>query len=473
MKGIIWDKGMNMIRFNKEKYLKKLKFKKHERYIYLGLSFILILVIGIYFAYSKYSVSKDTEVVRTTVGNFISGDIVITPYIDGEYSKEFPKDEVGINVEKVLCDNDVTASWDEDKLGLKITDLTKRTKCNVYFVTPKSCGINDNVTCINSREELSALATEVNNGDNKLGKIIYLTSDIDLGGKFDSDGNALDGNISWTPIGTDNNRFSGIFDGNGHVIKNMYIKDTANVSLINYATSSVIKNVGIVDSYLNSTEGHASALIGEITNGIVKNSFSNSIVIGQKFTGGLVSRLYYGTLKNCYNAGSVNGDVQFAAGIVSYETGDDSVIKNVYNYGKVTGFNEDGGIVGGVQGLVKSAYNLGDVENYFSTCGGIAGQAYLLHSPRINDSYNVGQIKGRSIVYDLHDGDGVNEGHYGFSNNFYLKDSATLAEETEAVELSKDEMPSVISVINGDNAFVSDINNINNGYPILKWQANR
>lgn len=32
-------------------------------------------------------------------------------------------------------------------------------------------------------------------------------------------------------------------------------------------------------------------------------------------------------------------------------------------------------------------------------------------------------------------------------------------------------MPSVISVINGDNAFVEDINNINNGYPILKWQV--
>ena len=39
--------------------------------------------------------------------------------------------------------------------------------------------------------------------------------------------------------------------------------------------------------------------------------------------------------------------------------------------------------------------------------------------------------------------------------------------------LSLDEIPSVISVINGDNAFVEDTNNINNGYPILKWQAER
>ena len=50
-----------MTKFNQTKYLKKLKFKK----------------------YSKYSVSKDTEVVRTTVGDFISGDVVIGAYIDG------------------------------------------------------------------------------------------------------------------------------------------------------------------------------------------------------------------------------------------------------------------------------------------------------------------------------------------------------------------------------------------------------
>ena len=42
-----------------------------------------------------------------------------------------------------------------------------------------------------------------------------------------------------------------------------------------------------------------------------------------------------------------------------------------------------------------------------------------------------------------------------------------------AEPLSQDEMPSVISVINGDNAFVEDTNNINNGYPILKWQSER
>ena len=144
-----------MKKFNKDKYLKKIKLKRfwqnNSRYFYIGISCILCLVLVIYFTYSKFFVSSEEDVVKTTVDQFIYGDIIMTPYIDGQYSSTFPEKKTGINVEKVVCDNDVTASWDEGKWGLYITNLTKRTKCNIYFVTPASCDINDNVSCINSR----------------------------------------------------------------------------------------------------------------------------------------------------------------------------------------------------------------------------------------------------------------------------------------------------------------------------------
>ena len=124
---------INMKKFNKDKYLKKLKFKKYKRYLYIGIPCILVLLIGIYFAYSKFSVFKEEEVVRTTVGDFISGDAVIGAYIDGEYSKSIPGKNDGYVVEKIVCDNDATASWDNDSWGIVLTNLTKRTKCNVYF----------------------------------------------------------------------------------------------------------------------------------------------------------------------------------------------------------------------------------------------------------------------------------------------------------------------------------------------------
>ena len=122
-----------MKKFNKDKYLKKLKFKKYKRYLYIGIPCLLVLLIGIYFAYSKFSIFKEEEVVRTTVGDFISGDAVIGAYIDGEYSKTIPGKNDGYIVDKIVCDNNASASWDNDSWGIVLTNLTKRTKCNVYF----------------------------------------------------------------------------------------------------------------------------------------------------------------------------------------------------------------------------------------------------------------------------------------------------------------------------------------------------
>ena len=99
----------------------------------MGIPCILVLLIGIYFAYSKFSVFKEEEVVRTTVGDFISGDDVIGAYIDGEYSKTIPGKNDGYVVDKIVCDNNATGSWDKDSWGIVLTNLTKRTKCNVYF----------------------------------------------------------------------------------------------------------------------------------------------------------------------------------------------------------------------------------------------------------------------------------------------------------------------------------------------------
>ena len=122
-----------MVKFDKDKYLKKLRFKKYKRYLYIGIPCILVLLIGIYFAYSKFSVSKEEEVVRTTVGEFIHGDVVIGAYIDGEYSKSIPGKNDGYIVDKIACDTDTSASWDNNSWGIVLTNLSKRTKCNVYF----------------------------------------------------------------------------------------------------------------------------------------------------------------------------------------------------------------------------------------------------------------------------------------------------------------------------------------------------
>ena len=58
---------------------------------------------------------------------------IIAAYIDGKISKILPGKNDGYTVEKVVCDNDAVGKWDDNKWGLLITNLTKRTKCNIYF----------------------------------------------------------------------------------------------------------------------------------------------------------------------------------------------------------------------------------------------------------------------------------------------------------------------------------------------------
>ena len=126
-----------MAKFNREKALRKIEFKRkwrsYSRYVYIAVPCVLCCLLCLYFAYSKFFVSEEQAVIRTTVGDFIHGDVVIGAYIDGEYSNTIPGKNDGYIVEKVSCDNGAVGEWNKDDWGLLTTNLSKRTKCNVYF----------------------------------------------------------------------------------------------------------------------------------------------------------------------------------------------------------------------------------------------------------------------------------------------------------------------------------------------------
>lgn len=131
-----------MKKFNKDKYLKMLKFKKfintYSKYIYIIIITMICSCLGMYLTYSKFFVNQEAEVIRTTVGNFSQGDVVIAAYINGEYSNSIPGKTDGYYIDKITCDNGTTADWDYEKWALILTNLTKKTKCNLYLKTAVS-----------------------------------------------------------------------------------------------------------------------------------------------------------------------------------------------------------------------------------------------------------------------------------------------------------------------------------------------
>lgn len=55
-------------------------------------------------------------------------------YVNNELQENIPNKGDAI-ISKIVCDNDVTASWNNDSWSLEITDLSKKTKCNLYFIS--------------------------------------------------------------------------------------------------------------------------------------------------------------------------------------------------------------------------------------------------------------------------------------------------------------------------------------------------
>ncbi len=77
-------------------------------------------------------------------------------------------------------------------------------------------------------------------------------------------------NTSWVPIGNDNNKYAGIFDGNGYTISDLYLSGLTNLNQGLFgetASGSVIKNLGVKDIEIQCT-------VGRTVGGIVGKSLS-------------------------------------------------------------------------------------------------------------------------------------------------------------------------------------------------------
>ena len=123
-------------------FKRKLWWAQHRTDVYKYgtiLSLVLIVTISIiYFTYSKFTSKNEMTAYETTVEPFIKNDYFIASYIDGEWSNEIPGKNDGYAVDKIVCDNGATGTWDNEEWGINIRNATQKIKCSVYFIKMKT-----------------------------------------------------------------------------------------------------------------------------------------------------------------------------------------------------------------------------------------------------------------------------------------------------------------------------------------------
>ena len=206
--------------------------------------------------------------------------------------------------------------------------------------------------------------SEISQSNSFANKTIQLGADITLNeGELDPKGSQDDWNTTlnkwdqWTPIGPDSGTaiFAGSFDGQGHTIRGIYVKDATSYSGLFARTTSAakVKNLRLEDSYIQGDSDFVGSIAGR-GNGEFNTIYSDAIVKSAKTNvGGLVGQINEGaTVTNSWFNGNLTGQNSIG-GIAGKVTNPSPVaVDNCLNTGKVHCGNATNVKMGGLIGEV-------------------------------------------------------------------------------------------------------------------------
>ncbi len=252
---------------------------------------------------------------------------------------------------------------------------------------------------ISTGAQLLALSSDINSGFANNDISVVLANDIDMTGIDD-----------YVGIGTEALPFIGKFDGQNHVIKNLFINTTEPHQGLfgRVGAGAEIKNVTMDAScsIVVKGAGYAGGIIGCVTGTglIVLENCGNEacVTVEGPNAGGIIGVNYSETalvrMKNCYNTGTISGKIE-SAGISGWLS-NCSELTNCYNIGLVRG-------VDGVRTFARFAYEP-IFTNCYETIGSqvkkvnldfvqYGGLCYAL-----NDSVDGGENFYQTLGTDLH-----------------------------------------------------------------------
>lgn len=245
-------------------------------------------------------------------------------------------------------DKDVSGDVDPDK-DTKYDNVTISAEINPVRNFDKGTGTKDDPYIVETAGNLVYMSKQTRAGNNYKGKYIKLGQNINLG-QFCGENTG-----DWQSIGIyegedyDTTSFDGNFDGEGHTISGLYIKNG----------------------------GDAAGLFGELeTNGTIKNLTVKGEVHGGKYVGGIVGYSANGaSVLNCSFEGEVYGSREAVGGVVGCSGR--GLIEGCSSKGYVSGLRLVGGVIGhNYKGVIRNCeFKEGTVSGSSYNVGGIIGNS--------------------------------------------------------------------------------------------------
>ena len=195
--------------------------------------------------------------------------------------------------------------------------------------------------------------------------------------------------------------FSGEFNGNGHVIKNVYngfySSRTPPKSLFGNIRNAKISNLGLEDVYIIGGR-YVAGLANNAYDSTITNCYVNGTIESHDInseTGGLIGEIQRSQIEDCYTTGKVIADsvtgYSFTGGLIGVDAlrsgSSDILIKNCFSSCKVSGGVNTGGIVGDAMNGMENCYFSGSVSGKMQSTGALIGSSSATGGTIINCKY--------------------------------------------------------------------------------------
>lgn len=205
-------------------------------------------------------------------------------------------------------------------------------------------------------------------------------------------------NEDWTPIGTEEEPFTGTFNGNGHLIEGLKIEGDENCQgLFGMTYLASISNLAVS----GSVQGNASVggIVGTASDTTIDYCVTVVSVNGVDRVGGMIGLADRCRISYCMNSGPVSGSRRCCGGIVG-DLYSDNDMDHCLNLGDISGGTDlTGSITGGsTESSVTSCVNAGAVTCQGGRVGAIAGDNagyaglrednFFLQTNQINQSFS-------------------------------------------------------------------------------------